>query len=393
MAKGVAGHYLSEAYLGLGVETNDQSCFQKAVSAADAVIKAHPIMTQRFGSRAPQGKQPAGIPDNGVPRVVENGNVFFDLFQIGNLDYSEGNTESLAVVELTTYDNNAVNGGFISPYGWTLGPTYRDIIWNDEKTKENQAAGAGGGPWMNNSDPALFPGGYPAIAGSNSWGIIGATDYSDEYVWRDQYAQDDRNDQLNRRDPVVIDAKSPYYLQVVKKEWLAAPARLSRICAKYGAWDLWGFDLAHCSRMGLPYCMQWGRDWFIARSAETMLLRAEAYLRLGNKAEAAKDINSLRARAAASYMIPEGEIDLNTILDERARELAWEEHRWPTLLRMGGAGKNEIMQKQLENFSLYSYDCKSVTGGQKFPSWTLFPIPYTVMQLNDQVELQQNPGW
>ena len=65
------------------------------------------------------------------------------------------------------------------------------------------------------------------------------------------------------------------------------------------------------------------------RIAETYLIRAEAYLALGEKSKAAADINVLRDRANASYCTA-ADIDIDYILDERARELLGEENRWIT---------------------------------------------------------------
>ena len=395
VSKGIVNHFLAEAYLGRGVETSNSSDYTKAISAADAVIANHPMMTERFGSRSLNGTQPAGIPDNGVQRYKEDGNVYFDLFVIGNYAYSNGNTESLMIVDVPSYDNIAVYGGDLPSFEATCGPAYRDIQWNSELAKEHQNVGAAGSPWGGVIDQTKFPGAQIGIHLTSSWGMIAALDYSDEYVWRNEFADDLRNSQVVRWDPVVMETRSPYYGDgntVVKKEWLADPAQLSRVSCKYTTWDLWGWNLDHSYSMGIPYYSQFSRDWYIARSAETYLLRAEAKLRAGDKDGAAADINAVRSRSHASKLYSASEIDIYTILDERARELAWEEMRWPTLLRMGGAGKNEVMKHQLENFSLGTYDVGTFAG-RKFPEWTLFAIPYTVIALNSDAVIEQNPGW
>src|SRR5690606_30986152 len=75
-------------------------------------------------------------------------------------------------------------------------------------------------------------------------------------------------------------------------------------------------------------------DSYIFRLAETYLLRAEAYIGKGDGVNAAKDVNIVRARANASPATSE-EMTIDYILDERARELHWEELRVLTLMRLG----------------------------------------------------------
>lgn len=390
-AKGIANHFLAEAYLGRGIETNSNADYDKAIATADAVIAAHPMVTSRFGARSVPGMD---TDDNGYPSYRPDGTPYFDLFVKGNYSAASGNTESLMVYEQPTYDNASVYGGNVLMYAVTCGPAFRDLAWNPALAAEHEALGTATTPWGGNIDQMLFPGGALGIHLTGSWGMIGATDYSDEYVWRDAFATDDRNNQNIRYNPVVMNQDSPYYLQTVTKDMLATPACLSRVSGKYTTFDIWGWDMAHCAFMavGVYFCYQYGRDWYIARSAETYLLRAEAKLRKNDKDGAVADINAVRARANAAKMYTAEEVDLFTILDERARELAWEELRWPTLLRMGGNGKNDVMKTQLENHSLGTED-DPVFKGQKFPEWTLLAIPYDAIALNSEAVLEQNPGW
>ena len=79
------------------------------------------------------------------------------------------------------------------------------------------------------------------------------------------------------------------------------------------------------------------KDLYVMRLAETYLLRAEAYVRKGDAAslqKAAEDVNVLRARANAK-LASANEMNIDYILDERARELMTEEPRMRTLIRMG----------------------------------------------------------
>lgn len=398
LAKGVANHFLAEAYLSRGVETKNNADFTEAIKAADAVIAKHPLMTARFGSRSPQGSQPAGIPDNGMPRVVDDtytlngepGNVYFDLFVAGNYGYNDGNTESLMIFEQPLYNQAVANGAYIAHYQSTCGPAYRDLQWSTAKLAENKA----GSPWGGKIDMQKFPGGMIGIHLTSSWGLIGTNDYSDYAVWEGEFADDIRNSQIVRWDPVVMDSESPDYLKPVQKEWLAQPAALSRVSCKVTTWDLWGWDTGHASSMGIPFCNAYGRDAYITRSAETYLLRAEAKMRAGDNSGAAADVNAVRERAQASKLYTAGEMNISVILDERARELAWEENRWPTLLRLGSTkdASNTDMWNQLLKYTFSCYDVPQ-NAGKAAPKWSLFPIPFDVINLNTDAELVQNPGW
>src|SRR5690606_37361535 len=76
---------------------------------------------------------------------------------------------------------------------------------------------------------------------------------------------------------------------------------------------------------------QWN-DQVYLRMADTYLLKAEAQFKLGNSEGAAETINIIRRRSNASE-ISAADVDIDFILDERARELVIEEHRRYTLLR------------------------------------------------------------
>ena len=381
LTKSAANHYLAEAFLAQGIETGDNGNYTKAIAAADAAIARHPLMTRRFGERAnPDDKRTS----NGVPYYRPDGNVFYDLFQMGNYNQSEGNTEGILVLQTPTYEEQSANGGRIFNLGNATGQPYRDVVW----APSFREAGAASSPFDGNIDFQKYPGGSSGCyLGGSTWGLYGSTPYVDDYVWRGDFADDMRNAEINLCHPVVIDRNHSLYGQVVTRDMVSEPARLMRVSAKVKMQDDWGWD----QHQGQPYTTEYGRDWYAARSAETYLFKAEAQMRAGDKAAAAETINVIRKRAQAGKMLTAEDIDIYMILEERTRELSWEEHRWPQLLRLAKSGTdNEVMHNQLMNHAMYIHEVPIYKGEIR---WSLFPIPQFIIQANKEVKLEQNKGW
>ena len=126
------------------------------------------------------------------------------------------------------------------------------------------------------------------------------------------------------------------------------------------------------------------RDKYAVRLAETIMLRAEAYHRKGENQKAADDINMIRTRAQCDIMAAEGDITIDYILDERARELYAEESRWNTLLRMGGT----VATDRIKAHALHPHVGLTLTF-----DYNLWPIPQSAIDRNKDVKMEQNPGW
>ena len=124
------------------------------------------------------------------------------------------------------------------------------------------------------------------------------------------------------------------------------------------------------------------KDWYIMRLPETLLLRAEAYFRKGDLGKAAADINVIRNRVQATP-VSVSDINLDLILDERARELYMEEFRLNTLMRM----------EKLPEY-LMKYNKVVKTNGYTLDSHiNKLPIPNSEIEANTGAVLEQNPGY
>lgn len=133
-------------------------------------------------------------------------------------------------------------------------------------------------------------------------------------------------------------------------------------------------------------------DVVVARLGEAYLIAAEAYIGLEQFNEAAQMINTLRKRPGtikagftSSMTVSSEEMNIDFLLDERAREMAGEYVRWTDLKRT---------HKLIEYVTLYNEDGVTASdmtgpdGNYKF----LRPIPQDAIDKN-QTKVQQNPGY
>jgi len=86
-------------------------------------------------------------------------------------------------------------------------------------------------------------------------------------------------------------------------------------------------------------------DYYLFRLAEAYLLRAEAYYWSGNYAKAVEDVNAIRKRAQCANLFTAADLvglqGLDVIMDERARELMYEEFRHVELVRVSYVKANK----------------------------------------------------
>ncbi|HAU54741.1 MAG TPA: RagB/SusD family nutrient uptake outer membrane protein [Sphingobacterium sp.] len=111
-----------------------------------------------------------------------------------------------------------------------------------------------------------------------------------------------------------------------------------------------------------PLQTQWEggeTPWYIYRSAEVYLLLAESYYWKNDLGQAAIAINEVRQRAGASQLTAD-EINIGELLDERARELYYEENRHIELVRI--AYTYAKTRKPCEIFGGRVYDLKQISG-------------------------------
>jgi hypothetical protein len=137
------------------------------------------------------------------------------------------------------------------------------------------------------------------------------------------------------------------------------------------------------------------RDFIVSRLGETYLIAAEALMMDGNPGEAVTYINTLRRRAArtgstpaitaankAAMEVAASDLNIDFILDERARELTGEMTRWFDLVRTG---------KLLERVK--KYNVSAAPNIQ--PYHVLRPIPQDQIDKTDggAASFPQNAGY
>lgn len=357
--KQIAKHVLTEVLISL-------KDYDGAITSASEVINfpGLSLMTGRFGRRA-------NLP----------GDAYRDLFEYNNQNYSTGNHEGLLVMQ-TSLNNSASIG---DQTAWAIVPsltgvrivesvskTKTAILFNAKFVDSTSSNGVG---WIRPTSHFFYEIWTPGDIRNSPYNIVRdirisgvpatSPDYGKWYVkdgYKDKVQPADFRDTIRNFYPVIRKA-SPSAGDFVSA---AGPAILTNVTNPFG-----GFLLNGASRLFMQK--------YMARLAETYLLRAEAYLGKNEKQLASDDINVLRNRAQATPSSAT-EMNIDYILDERLRELYMEEFRAVTLTRLGLLYDRDKRFNPKSGLTIEAYH-------------NLWPIPATEITQNTDAVLEQNKGY
>lgn len=357
--KQIAKHILTEVLISL-------KDYDGAIASASEVINfpGLSLMTSRFGKRA-------NLP----------GDVYRDLFEYNNQNYSTGNHEGLLVMQ-TTLNNSASVG---DQTAWAVVPSLTGvrIVESTTKTKMSilfnakfvDSISSNGIGWIRPTSHFCYEIWTPGDIRNSPYNIVRdirisgvpatSPDYGKWYVkdgYKDKVQPADFRDTIRNFYP-VIRKTSPSAGDFVS---VAGPAILTNVTNPFG-----GFLLNGASRLFMQK--------YVARLAETYLLRAEAYLGKSDPQKAADDVNMLRNRAQTTPASA-AEMNMDYILDERMRELYMEEFRAVTLTRLGRLYDRDKKYNPKSGLTIETYH-------------NLWPIPATEITQNTGAVLEQNQGY
>ena len=337
MTKGAVQTLLAEMYLAINKPDS-------ALIWADRCINTpeYELITERYGVRS-------GEP--GVP--------FMDMFYSGNSKRSEGNTEALWVFE---HEFGVEGGGGSILRRWTLN-RYDQIQIGGISPFRFRVDRGGRGIARMQPTTFLFDLYEPGDDRYSDFAMKQFIIFKDETNGQNELP-DRLPDGFNYGDTVFFDPD----VVITQANKRTRPTYARPYTRKFESLR---------DEDGLTEAFQWN-DIIYMRLADTYLLKAEAEMKLGNTGAAANTINILRSRSNASSISP-GDVNIDFILDERARELYNEEPRRWTLLRTG---------KWLERVRLHNFN-----GGQTIAERdTLHPIPQVEINANFG-SISQNPGF
>jgi hypothetical protein len=393
VTKGAVSHLLTKVDLSLGK-------FDDAIAAATSAINGpYHLMTARFGSTGADATK----------------NVIWDLHRPDNKALAS-NTEALyLVLDRDNLDGFTANGSQLMR---NTTPFYSQA--NTILTPGKNKAG------IVDAVSAEIP---LTLYYGRGIGRYRGTPYSTKYIWTDNTdLRHAPGNWINMTDLVynnpALKTSDPDWYGKHLEQWTSANVAtrfLNGPRDTIRCWFGWPHYKVFISSSNIATDKYWSpprgtnTDWYVFRLAETYLLRAEAYVWKGDLNNAMADINVVRARAQAAPLTDASKVNIGTVLDERARELYWEEPRKTELTRMAYifalTGKPSYTGKtySVNNFSESNfffdrimektdfYNKGVVTNsGNTFtisPYHVLWPIPNSDILLNINGHINQNKGY
>ncbi|WP_343745006.1 RagB/SusD family nutrient uptake outer membrane protein [Chitinophaga sp.] len=253
--------------------------------------------------------------------------------------------------------------------------------------------------------------------------ITRPTWYSTNTIWDDQ---DDlrhststgnwmRMEDMVYNNPALLTDRDPYYGKPLQKYNSAGKLLVADTIRTWFEWPHYKIWIESPRNETVDSYNGGASDWYIYRLAETYLLRAEAYFWKGELGLAAEDVNAIRRRAHCTKMYTAADINMGTIMDERARELFYEELRHMELSRVSyifaTTHKADEFGKTytVEDLSRSSYWYERVSRYNNFynkgvkttygavftasPYHIMWPVPQSDIDANREGRLNQNFGY
>jgi hypothetical protein len=393
ISKGGAAHLLAKVDLALGL-------FDDAIAAANVAINGpYHLMTNRFGIVASDASR----------------NVIWDLHRPENKALGT-NAEALYVVlDRETLDGATPNGSQVM----------RNCVpmWHNGTILTPGALK----PGISDKVTEEFP---LTLWYGRGIGRLRGTPYATQYIWTDNTdLRHAPGNWMNMTDLVynspAIKTSDPAWYGKHLEQYTAANVNqrfLNGAKDTIRAWFSWPHYKVFIGSGPIALDKWWSpprgtnTDWYVFRLAETYLLRAEAYVWKGQAALAMDDINKVRARANAQLLTDPGKVNIGTILDERQRELYWEEPRKTELTRMAYifaqtgitapngksynvanfATSNFFYDRIMEKNDFYKNPNVVTNSGNHFtisPYHVLWPIPQSEIDLNVNGHINQSKGY
>jgi hypothetical protein len=354
--------------------------FDKAITSASAVINGpFALMAARFGSYKNDNSR----------------NYLWDLHRAENKNLPENTETIFTLIDRLEAPAEARSIGLYAartyvPHWWS---------WPDSR-------GAAGVSSQSPQADTLGQGNHDANANHYATHTIWA-----EFGYNWQTTPDLRRADINWIEPseiVYADPKSPNLGEVVDIKYMA---NLEDTCWMRRSYPFYKTFMDPV-KGGRPTGRAVGGngDWYVYRLAEAYLLRAEAYYWKNQPTLAAADLNMVRVRAKA-VPVPAGNVTIDYIFDERARELYTEEPRHSELVRVANImAKLNLNGYSLENISEKNWFYDRVMrfnnwykepryarrGGPKARIFTyniFWPIPQKVITANTMGKINQNEGY